>query len=70
MTDKITKYAETHTTPESETLYELRRETHLKALKPKMLSEQIQGQLLTFFSQMLQPKAILEIGTFSISFLI
>lgn len=65
MDDKIIKYAENHTTPESDVLYKLRRETNLKALKPKMLSEQIQGQLLTFFSQMLQPKRILEIGTFT-----
>lgn len=65
MTDKITQYAESHTTTESQILQELRRETHLKILKPQMLSGQIQGQLLTFFSQMLRPKAILEIGTFT-----
>ena len=65
MIDKILEYAENHTTSEDEVLRELRRETHLKELQPQMLSGQIQGQLLTFFSQMLQPKAILEIGTFT-----
>lgn len=65
MTDNNTQYAENHTTDESKVLQELRRETHLKSLYPQMLSGHIQGQLLTFFSQMLQPKAILEIGTFT-----
>jgi caffeoyl-CoA O-methyltransferase len=63
--DKVIQYAENHTTEESAVLQELRRETHLKTLKPQMISGQIQGQLLAFFSQMLQPKAILEIGTFT-----
>ena len=65
MIDKILEYAENHTTSEDDVLRALRRETHLKELQPQMLSGQIQGQLLTFFSQMLQPKAILEIGTFT-----
>jgi predicted O-methyltransferase YrrM len=65
MDDKITQYAENHTTTESEILQALRRETYLKTLKPQMLSGQIQGQLLAFFSQMLRPEAILEIGTFT-----
>lgn len=65
MIDKVLQYAENHTTKESEVLQELRRETHLKTLKPQMLSGQIQGQLLAFFSQMLRPKAILEIGSFT-----
>ena len=65
MTDKVLEYAEQHTTTEDEVLQALRRETYLKVLQPQMLSGQIQGQLLTFFSQMLQPKAILEIGTFT-----
>ena len=65
MIDKILEYAENHTTPEDDVLRALRRETHLKELQPQMLSGQIQGQLLSFFSQMLQPKAILEIGTFT-----
>lgn len=65
MIDKILQYAENHTTTESEVLRQLRRETHLTMLQPQMLSGQIQGQLLAFFSQMLRPKAILEIGTFT-----
>ncbi|MFK7947086.1 MAG: O-methyltransferase [Saprospiraceae bacterium] len=65
MIDKTTQYAESHTTTENEILRELRRETYIKMLQPQMISGQIQGQLLTFFSQMLQPKVILEIGTFT-----
>lgn len=65
MIDKTLQYAENHTTTESQILRELRRETYIKMLQPQMLSGQIQGQLLTFFSQMMQPKTILEIGTFT-----
>lgn len=65
MIDKTIQYAENHTTPESDILRALRRETYIKKIRPQMISGQIQGQLLTFFSQMLRPKAILEIGTFT-----
>jgi predicted O-methyltransferase YrrM len=61
----LNAYCETHTTPQSPLLYELERETHLKTLSPQMLSGHLQGQLLTFISQMLHPQAILEIGTFT-----
>ena len=62
---KIIHYAEAHSTPLSEVLYELERETYLKTLAPQMMSGHIQGQLLSFISQMIQPKNILEIGTFT-----
>jgi len=59
------KYAEVHTTAESEIMYRLYRETHLKTMYPRMLSGNFQGQLLRMISKMLQPNAILEIGTFT-----
>jgi len=62
---KIIHYAEAHSTPLSQVLYELERETYLKTLAPQMMSGHIQGQLLSFISQMIQPKNILEIGTFT-----
>ncbi|SFF02323.1 O-methyltransferase [Thermophagus xiamenensis] len=58
-------YIETHTSPEDELLYELRRQTHLKVLRPRMVSGQVQGQLLTMLCRMIQPKTVLEIGTFT-----
>jgi len=62
---KLNAYCESHTSPPSDVLYELERETYLKTLAPQMMSGHLQGQLLSFFSQMIQPKAVLEIGTFT-----
>ena len=62
---EIEKYAEEHTAKESEVLYNLNRETHLKVLIPRMLSGHIQGRVLSMFSHMLKPKNILEIGTYT-----
>jgi len=62
---KITTYCERHTSSQSSLLYQLERETHLKTLAPQMMSGQLQGQLLTIISQLVQPKIALEIGTFT-----
>jgi len=48
-----------------EILNELDRETHLNVLMPQMLSGLWQGQWLAFFSKMVRPKRILEIGTYT-----
>ncbi|MEM6317638.1 MAG: O-methyltransferase [Bacteroidota bacterium] len=61
----IDRYCETHTTPQSELLYQLERETFLKTLAPQMASGHLQGQLLTMLCQLIQPKIALEIGTFT-----
>jgi len=58
-------YAVTHTTEEDKILYEINRETHLNIIKPIMLSGHYQGKLLEFFSFMIRPKRILEIGTYT-----
>ena len=63
--DKIYEYAEKHTTPDSAALQELIRETHLKTLSPRMLSGHLQGRLLSLLSHLIQPRRILEIGTFT-----
>lgn len=61
----IEEYAEEHTTPEDEVLFELNRKTHLKVLRPKMLSGHLQGKFLQMISEMIQPQHILEIGTYT-----
>ncbi len=61
----LIEYCEAHTTPISEVLYQLERETHLKTLSPQMISGPLQGQLLQFISKMIRPTCILEIGTFT-----
>ncbi len=58
-------YCEAHSTPHSQLLHELERETHLKTLAPQMLSGLLQGRILSMISKLHQPKHILEIGTFT-----
>jgi len=62
---EIDKYAETYTTAESEALAQLNRETHLKVELPVMLSGKLQGALLYMISSMIQPRRVLEIGTYT-----
>ena len=62
---ELLKYCREHSSPVSDVLYELERETHLKTLAPQMLSGPLQGQLLSFISRMLRPRAVLEIGAFT-----
>lgn len=63
--EKIEAYASGHSSPESELLHQLNRETHLKILQPRMLSGHLQGRMLSMFSHMIRPKRILEIGTYT-----
>ena len=60
----IQNYAEKYTSGESEILSELREKTNNERDDKNMLSGFYQGRLLAMFSQMLNPKRILEIGTF------
>jgi caffeoyl-CoA O-methyltransferase len=63
--DDLQKYLDMHCDPEPEALKTINRETYLKVLKPHMLSGHYQGRLLSMLSKMMQPKRILEIGTFT-----
>ncbi|MGB1646420.1 MAG: O-methyltransferase [Crocinitomicaceae bacterium] len=63
--DKIEDYSFSHTSKESELLNKIARETHLEVLRPRMLSGHFQGRLLSMFSNMIKPKRILEIGTYT-----
>lgn len=63
--NKLENYILEHIEPEDAVLQELNRETHLKVLGARMLSGHLQGQVLTMLSKMIQPDAILEIGTFT-----
>jgi len=63
--DKIEEYLEEHVNSIPPFLLELEHETHLKLLKSRMISGKAQGRFLSFISQLISPKKILEIGTFS-----
>jgi len=63
--EDLSKYVEDHTSPESDLLNQINRETHLEVLKPRMLSGHLQGRVLSMISKMLSPDRILEIGTYT-----
>jgi caffeoyl-CoA O-methyltransferase len=63
--NELDKYILTHIDKEDEVLYELDRETNLKVIGGRMISGHLQGQVLTMLSKMIQPKTILELGTFT-----
>ncbi len=62
---EIEAYCEAHTTEETDLLYRLNRQTHLQTINPRMASGQLQGHFLSIISDMIRPKRILEIGTFT-----
>ncbi|MCC4228315.1 O-methyltransferase [Zunongwangia profunda] len=61
----IIEYCENHSEKEPEYLAKLNRETHQKILQPRMLSGHYQGRLLSLISKLVNPKYILEIGTYT-----
>jgi len=63
--EKIDQYASDHSEKEPELLKELFRETWQKALVPRMISGHFQGRILSMISKLIQPKSILEIGTYT-----
>ena len=54
-----------HTTAEHPYLHRLYRATQTTLLRPRMASGPLQGQLLRMIAQMVRPKEVLEIGTFT-----
>lgn len=58
-------YILAHTEPEPEYLYRLWRATNIHTIHGRMASGHLQGRLLKMLVQMIRPKNILEIGTFS-----
>ncbi|UII21206.1 O-methyltransferase [Fulvivirga ligni] len=65
LSSEIQEYVENHTSPESDLLKKLNRETHANVMMPRMLSGHLQGRVLSLFSHMLRPKNILEVGTYT-----
>jgi len=65
ITKELSDYCESNTSPETDILAQLNRETHLKVVSPRMLSGHLQGRFLSFISKLQQPKLILEIGTYT-----
>ena len=64
-TDAIDEYILQHIDEESDYLKALYRDTHVKLLRPRMASGHLQGRMLEMFVQMVRPRQVLEIGTYS-----
>lgn len=65
LSEELQEYVTNHSENEPELLKELNKETWQKVLNPRMLSGAYQGRVLAMISKLIQPKNILEIGTFT-----
>ena len=65
ISQKLDDYVCAHSEDEPVLLYDLNRDTHLNVLRPRMLSGHFQGRVLSMLSHMIQPKNVLEIGTYT-----
>ena len=63
--EKLDDYVVRHSQEEPELLQQLTRETYQKILQPIMLSGPYQGRVLSMISKLINPKSILELGTFT-----
>ena len=65
LSEDLENYANEHTDNEPILLQELSKRTHLTVLQPRMISGHLQGRFLSLLSKLVQPKVILEIGTYT-----
>ena len=63
--EQLEDYILQHIEPEGEYLHRLYRATNIHLLAGRMASGHLQGRLLKMLVQMIRPKHILEVGTFS-----
>ena len=63
--EELDDYVVKHSQAEPELLQELNRETYQKIMQPRMLSGHFQGRVLSMISKLVNPKNILEIGTYT-----
>ncbi len=62
---ELDEYIDNHCDTESLVLQELTRETHIRTLRPRMLSGRLQGRFLKMLCELIGAKRVLEIGTFT-----
>ena len=65
LSEELENYAAQHTEDEPLLLQELNKRTHLNVLQPRMISGHFQGRFFSLLSKMVQPRTILEIGTYT-----
>ena len=65
MTEELEEYILQHIDAEPEHLARLDRDTHVRLLYPRMCSGHLQGRLLKMLVRMINPRQVLELGTYS-----
>lgn len=65
MTEQLAEYILAHIEPEPDYLHRLWRATNIHTIHGRMASGHLQGRLLKMLVQMINPRNILEVGTFS-----
>lgn len=65
MTEELEDYILRHIDAEPEHLRRLDRDTHVRLLYPRMCSGHLQGRLLKMLVRMINPRRVLEMGTYS-----
>ncbi|MEJ7780702.1 MAG: O-methyltransferase [Daejeonella sp.] len=63
--EELKDYLAAHCDAENDLLKAIDRETHLKVPMPRMISGHYQGRVLSMLSKMINPKTILEVGTYT-----
>lgn len=65
LSNALENYIAEHSQKEPPLLTELTRETHLKVVRPRMITGHYQGRVLSLLSKLIAPNNILEIGTYT-----
>jgi caffeoyl-CoA O-methyltransferase len=65
LTDAIEAYADAHATPLEPLLEELHETTYASMSSPQMIAGPVLGRLLRFLVAMVEPRLVVEIGTFT-----
>lgn len=63
--ERLERYIHEMSSPEEELMAELTRTTNQRAIHPQMLSGPVQGRFLGMLGEMMRPRRVLEIGTFT-----
>lgn len=63
--EALDSYLKQYSTPQSEALDYIEKQTHLKTNHARMLSGPVQGRLIAIISRIINPLHILELGTFT-----
>ncbi|VAW11081.1 O-methyltransferase [hydrothermal vent metagenome] len=65
LSQSLEEYIKNNSEKEPKILQQLTRETHQKIVRPRMITDHFQGRVLSMFSKIINPKNILEIGTYT-----